>query len=77
MRRVSLATYATTWKESSLQPQASSVKAIDFAAIIDGIQNLGLKLEPAKADLPHRHRLVREFATVPLSKRGFRQIQLA
>lgn len=31
-------------------PKSANVETIDFAAIIDGIQNLGLKLEPAKAD---------------------------
>ncbi len=31
-------------------PKSSNVETIDFAAIIDGVKNLGLKLEPAKAD---------------------------
>jgi uncharacterized protein (TIGR03435 family) len=31
-------------------PRSSNVETTDFAAIIDGVQSLGLKLEPGKAD---------------------------
>ncbi|HEY4379544.1 MAG TPA: TIGR03435 family protein [Acidobacteriaceae bacterium] len=31
-------------------PKSSSAESMDFAAIIDGIQDLGLKLDPGKAD---------------------------